>query len=190
MKLILFGGIQGVGKTTLLSLLEKRFGGQITFLNPGELFRRYFYTERIKTIDEIEEMIVSKLGNMPHETTVIAHWHYAVRRPEGFIPQVSFSRLQRIAENSGIEHVVLLSLGAPKDVIYERRLKDYKDKRRELTLQGIQQETDADEEFLIKHHDIFSQALGKEKVTVFRLTNHDLGAAEIRLYNFLTELFR
>ena len=93
MKLILLGGVQGVGKTTLLSWLENKFAEKITLLNPGELFRRYFYNERIKTIEEIEELIANKLEKMPNDSVVVVHWHYAVRRLSKYIPQINFSRL-------------------------------------------------------------------------------------------------
>ena len=47
MKLVLVGGVAGVGKTTLLSWLQDKFGRRIKFLDPGELFRKFFYKEKL-----------------------------------------------------------------------------------------------------------------------------------------------
>lgn len=188
MKLILFGGVQGVGKTTLLSWLEDKFPGRLTLLNPGELFRRYFYNEKIKTAEEIEELIVSKLEEMPADSIVIIHWHYAVRQPTGYIPQINFSRLKRIAESGKIEQIILLLVEAPTDAVLERRLKDGLAKKRNLSQSVINEEIATEEEFLIKQRDLFFQILGNHNITVFRLTNTDLRATKLLLYKFFKSL--
>ena len=188
MKMIFFGGIQGVGKTTLLSWLENQFKGQIVLLNPGELFRRYFYNEKITTIEEIEEMIVCELEKMPNDSTVVIHWHYAVRRPSGFIPQICFSRLKRIAESGKIEQVVLLQVVTSVNAVCERRLKDHQAKKRKLSQVAINEEVSADEEFLTKHKVLFSRVLGGKNVTVLRLVNDDLRATQTTLYKFFKTL--
>lgn len=188
MKLILFGGIQGVGKSTLLSLLENQFGSQIILLNPGELFRRYFYNERIKTAEEIEEMIINELEKIPNDSTVVLHWHYAVRRPSGFIPQICFSRLKRLAESEKIEQVVLLLVEASVNAVRDRRMKDHKAKKRELSQVAIAEEINADEEFLTKHQALFSRALDSKNVTTLRLVNNDLRTAQITLCKFFKTL--
>ena len=54
MKLVFLGGVQGVGKTTLIKSLTEKFGDKIKVINPGELFRRYFYRKKTKTPEEIE----------------------------------------------------------------------------------------------------------------------------------------
>lgn len=184
MKLILFGGIQGVGKTILLSWIENIFAGQITLLNPGELFRRYFYNEKIKTIEEIEELIVNKLEEMQNDSVAVLHWHYAVLRPTGYIPQINFSRLNRIVKSGKIEQVILLLVEAPVDAVLERRLADCRIKKRNLSLSVMREEIAAEEEFLIMQRDLFSQALGNHNIVVFRLTNIDLQATKRVLFNF------
>jgi len=188
MKLILFGGVQGVGKTTLLSLLEDKFRGKIKLLNPGELFRHYFYNKKIKTTEEIEELIVSKLVKMSNDSIVVVHWHYAVRRPSKYIPQINFSRLKQLAKSDNIEKIVLLLVQAPVDVVRERRVKDSRTKKRDLSRSAISKEIAADEEFLVKHRVLFSQILGSHNVSVFRLTNNDLRTAKLLLFNFFKSL--
>lgn len=189
MKLVLFGGVQGVGKTTLISWLEKKLKGRIVVLNPGELFRRYFYSRKAKTLDDIEEMVVNQLKKLPSDSTVVVHWHYAVRRPSGYIPQISFGRLKRIAESGKVERVVLLSVRASVDAVYKRRSADYKIKRsRAISKIAIDEEIKFDKEFLAKHKSLFSKILGNDRISVFLVTNDDLKKAQKVLYGFLKKL--
>ena len=181
MKLILLGGVQGVGKTTLLSWLENKFAEKITLLNPGELFRRYFYNERIKTIEEIEELIANKLEKMPNDSVVVVYWHYAVRRLSKYIPQINFSRLQRITESGKIEQVILFLVEAPATVVLERRLRDRRIKKRGISHSTINKEVAAEEKFWAKHKALFSRILGNRRVTAFRLTNISLRITKLRL---------
>lgn len=186
MKLVFFGGVQGVGKSTLLSWLEEQFRGRVVLLNPGELFRQYFYRERLKTVNEIEEMIVQEIERYPNDAIVVLHWHYAVPRPEGFIPQISFSRLERLARSGKIQQAILLSVQAPIDTIYERRVKDRQDKKREFSKESIRREINADRKFLAKHRGIFTEALGEDRVTELLILNEDLTAAQAELHKFFT----
>lgn len=188
MKLVLFGGVQGVGKTTLISWLENKFKGRLVVLNPGELFRRYFYSKQVKTTEEVEELMVSKIKKAPEAAVVIAHWHYAVRRPSGYIPQISFERLKRIAESGKVNQVILLSVEASADMIYERRLADYKKGSRALSKAAINEEIKSDKEFFAKHKTLFLKILGKKKAIVFRVTNNDLKMAEAALYKLFKKL--
>lgn len=186
MKLVFFGGVQGVGKSTLLSWLEEQFKEKIILLDPGELFRQYFYRERLKTIDEIEDMIVREIERAPDDATVVVHWHYAVPRPDGFIPQIAFPRLERLARNGKIEQVVLLSVQASVDTAYERRFRDHESKKRDLSIGDIQKEIETDVAFLAKHRDIFVSALGEHNVTELLVINEDLLAAQTELHDFFT----
>ncbi len=188
MKLIFFGGVQGVGKTTLLSWLEKQFKESITLLDPGELFRQYFYKERIKTVEEIEEMIVNEIEKSPEDSVIVIHWHYAVKRPLGFIPQICYSRLKRIARNKKVERVVLLSVDASIEAIRQRRLKDRRSKNRDLSEVGISREVEKDKEFLAEHEKLFSRMLGGKKVATFQLINEDLQTAQATLSRFFRGL--
>lgn len=188
MKLVLCGGVQGVGKTTLLTLLENEFPGRIATLDPGELFRRYFYENRSKTIEEIEDLVVDTLKEMPDDVVAIVHWHYAVRRPEGYVPQIALSRLARLAKSGKIGQVVLLRVEAPADVVLKRRAKDQEPKKRALSRPIILEEMAADEQFLARHQTLFSEALGSRNVTVFRLLNTELDAARNLLGDFFKSL--
>src|SRR3989338_11486196 len=93
MKLILLGGVQGTGKTTLLSWLRHVYGKRLTLLDPGELFRRYHYDRKIRTTEEVEELIIQRLEALPDGAVAAAHWHYAVKRPTKYIPQIAWGRL-------------------------------------------------------------------------------------------------
>lgn len=188
MKLILFGGVQGVGKTTLLNWLKNKFADRIELLDPGELFRRYVYSKKIKTTEEVEELIVSKIEKMPENAVVVLHWHYAVRRPTRFIPQISLSRLKRITENNKLEKAVLLLVEAPIGVVRERRITDRRMKKRAFSRSTISEEIAVEEEYLAKHHALFSQALGSQRVILVRLANVNLETAKLVLYGFFKSL--
>lgn len=188
MKLILFGGVQGVGKTTLLSWLDDTFKGRLEFLDAGDLFRRYCYRENTMTAGQVEDLITDKLLAMPEDAILVAHWHYAVRRPGGFIPQICFPRLERVARCGKIKKVILISLEAPVKVILKRRVGDSHLKKRELSRAAIKEEVAADEDFLIKHLDLFSRTLGKRKVIVLRRGNIKLRATKKFLKNFFNKL--
>ena len=137
MKLVFFGGVQGVGKTTLIAWLKNEFPGWIKFLNPGALFRRYYYRSKLKTLEEIEELIVKKILSAPQNSIVVLHWHYAVKRPSAYIPQMKFSRLKRIAESGKIERAILLSVEVPASLILKRRALDSRKKKRSLSMPAI-----------------------------------------------------
>lgn len=174
-----------MGKTTLLTLLENELAGEVKLLDPGELFRRYCYHQRIKTPEEIEELLIEQILEMPHDSVVVLHWHYAVLRPYGYIPQISFARLKRIAESGKIEQIVLLLLEAPTDVVQERRQKDSKIKQRGLSILAIEEEVAAEEKFLAEERNLFSRILGDQKVLILRLNNVNLETTKQTLYKFL-----
>ncbi|MBI4991893.1 MAG: AAA family ATPase [Candidatus Harrisonbacteria bacterium] len=171
--LIFIGGVPGAGKTALSSWMELQYENRIKLLNPGELFRRYFYKERIKTIEEIEELIAGELGKALSDSAAVAHWHYAVRRPSGYIPQISFSRLRRLAKSGQVDRALLLLIDAPAEVIRERRLRDQAIKKREPVLPIIHEELWTEEEFWVMHQALFSDILGDDRVTALRLANID-----------------
>lgn len=177
MKLLLFGGIQGVGKTTLLADLKKKNARRIKFVDPGDLFRRYFYNKKVKKIGEIEDLIVKKIIETPRDSVVVAHWHYAVRRKSRYIPQITFSRLVRIATSGAIEMIILFDVIAPIDLVRERRRKDYNSKKRSLSMKIIYKEAAANDRFLEMHRALFSRCIGSSKVKVVRLANIDLPTA-------------
>ncbi len=190
MKIVLFGGVQGVGKTTLLSWLKVVFASKIVLLDPGELFRRYVYNEKTKSAEEVEELITNKIEEMPEDSVVVVHWHYAVRRAHGYIPQLSYPRLERIAKNNKIEKIVLLTVEAPTDIIRERRQADIRIKARALSQSAIEQEIATDEATLMDQQALFTEALGDRNVVVFRLININLEEAKLRLHEFFESLLK
>ncbi len=171
MKLILLGGVAGVGKTTIFNQFRVKLDKRVIFLDPGELFRQYCYVWKIKTAEEVEEMILDQLMAMPRDATVVVHWHYAVSRPGGYITQISFARLAQLAKSGKIDRVILVSVGAPTDVILERRLRDSNKKKRNLDRQMIEEEVKQDQEFLIKHRDLLIEILGEGRVVVHHFAN-------------------
>lgn len=184
MKLIFFGGVKGVGKTTLLAWLKKKYPENIVVLDAGELFRRHHYHSNRKTAHEVEELIVHKLENMSKHSVVAIHWHYAVWRPSGYIPQISCPRLQRIARSGCVKEVILLLVEAPINLVCKRRLKDKKTKKRALSQLAVREEADWEEKLLRRHYALFSRILGKRRVNIFRLNNEDLHIAQKRLRTF------
>lgn len=188
MKLVLFGGIQGVGKTTLLSWLERKYAGRIVILDAGELFRRYVYIGRTKTADEVEEFIVDTLRRLPDDSVVVAHWHYAVRHAGEYIPQISFARLKHLAENGKIKKVVLITLTAPPGEVRRRRMAEYHIKRRDISELKICEELETDEQFLRKQKELFSRVLGEDSVIAARFMNADLESAKRALDDFFVTL--
>lgn len=189
MKLVLFGGIQGVGKTTLISWLKQTFPRQLKILDAGEMFRRYVYGQRkIKSAKEVEKLIVEKLLAWPRNAVVVVHWHYAIRRPEGYIPQIHFSRLARIARSGKIAHATLLLVETSAKRILKRRWDNRETKTRPLLLATIRRETRKEEKFLAKTYQMFSQELGRKRVTKYRLRDTRLPVAKKRLARYFEAL--
>ena len=178
-KIIFLGGVAGVGKSTLLSRSLEKLGSERSLVDPGELFRKNFYFEKRKTISEIEDLIVEEiLDKAILSSTVIVHWHYAVRMSEGYIPQISLERLKRVAESGVVEEVSLVLIEAPTEVILERREKDAGVKTRPLSLEIINEEIVYERDYLKKEFDIFTRPLGVDRVKKIIIENTDLEMAE------------
>lgn len=171
MKLVPVGGVQGVGKSTIFNWLKSKFGGQVTFLDPGEIFRQNRDSGANRPAEDVEELIVSNILELPDEAVVVAHWHYAVVRPNGYIPQISFDRLNRLARSGKVSEVLMVSVEASTDIIRSRRLKDPSGKKRNLVREMIDEERRLDLEFLGRHYEIFSVVLGEDKVKTHVFSN-------------------
>jgi adenylate kinase len=187
MRLFLIGGIQGVGKSTLLSALMQCLGGEVELLNPGQLFRQYIYGGQLtKTTEEVEELIADAISNASSTATILGHWHFAVNRPNGqFIPQISWSKLEKAVNTANPELITLVLIEAPPDVIQARRQNDYNHKKRALRLEDIMTEAKQEEEFLERHRILLERTLGPNRVIVRRITNVNLPLAVTELERFV-----
>ena len=165
-KISLLGGVAGVGKTTLFHALMERYGDNgVLYFDPGEIYRRDFYLNKLKTIPEIEDSIADEMiSSMSRNFSIISHWHYAVHRPGGYIPQISFERIKKVAESEVIDMALLVLVEAPADIILARRLKDARIKTRPLSLEIINEEIAREREFLEKELTIFTKVLGVDRV--------------------------
>ena len=181
-KIIFLGGVAGVGKSTLLSHSLEKLGNKVTLVDPGELFRKNFYLEKRKTIYEIEDLIVEEiLDKAILSSAVIVHWHYAVLRPEGYIPQINLERLKRVAESGVVGEVTLVLIEAPAELILERRQKNVGVKTRPLSLEVIHDEMAHERDYFEKEFDIFSKALGVDRMKKIIIDNTDLEMTEKRV---------
>lgn len=187
MRLIFVGGIAGVGKSTLIRWLARRFPGRVRTVDPGALFRRYHYRRRIMTTGEVEDFVVERILDLPTGAVVVIHWHYAVRRPDGCIPQVAFRRLRRLLRSGKIERAVLLLVYAPNDAVRTRRRRDVQSKRRPLSLATIEREVAAERRFLKRQRMLFEHALGRGKATVRLLRNTNLRRARSALVRLVED---
>ncbi len=174
MKIIFVGGVQGVGKSTLLSWAKRRFGRKVVVLDPGAFFRKYFYSKKIKTIEEIEDLIVAKIKKSPTSRVTLVHWHYAVKRSSGYIPQVSVSRLNQIAQCKYIQKIILLMIQAPAPMIYARRMKDINKKKRGLTYAEIEKEIAMDEIFMKRQVQLFARSMRRGRLERSYISNSNL----------------
>lgn len=169
MNILLLGGVQGVGKSTTLALLKKQLGTRARMIDPGELFRRYFYKKRRKTIEQIEEMVVQKILATPTDMIALVHWHYAVPRRGKYITQISVTRLKHLVTDARIEQVMLGLLKAPPAVIHERRKADHCFKKRSLSKKKLGEEIQMENKFFSRQKKIITTAIGTKKVFSFTI---------------------
>jgi adenylate kinase len=188
-KLVLLGGVQGVGKSTIFEYLKSRFGDEVVFLDPGELFRQYCYKVGGKSPEEVEEIILKDLLDLAEDAVVVAHWHFAVLRPDGYIPQISFDRLKRLALSGKFDKALLVSVEASTDIIRSRRLKDSSGKKRNLVRQMIDEERRLDLEYLIEHYELLSGILGKDKVKTHYFSNFGPRIEDVELQDLVNMIW-
>lgn len=154
----------------------------------GALFRRYVYgTKKMKTAEEVEQLIVHTILRAPRNSVVVIHWHYAVRRPDGYIPQIDYSRLAQIAQSKKISEVCLLHIDAPFNAIIARRALDRYAKMRALDPEVIRDEQKHEDEFLLHMYEVFRAHLN-ERVRIVRLYNRALCEATQYLAKFFETL--
>lgn len=148
MKLVICGGVHGVGKTTLMDRVALLLGEKCVRFDPGEIFMKHFYRQKDKTIEEIEGMVVEQLVERVRSSPlVLSNWHYAVWQPKEYIPQVGTDRWERILrETQGAQIVLALVTASPEDIL-ARREKDRGIRRRKISLDAVREELTQTERF-------------------------------------------
>lgn len=167
MRLVFFGGVHGVGKTTLLERTLTVRDEKLKVVDPGELFWKHVYQQKDKTPEETE-MLATELIERECRlySLVICNWHYAVWTPSGYVPEIAFSRLVAMVERVNPECVHLVLVRAPTDVVLKRRVADRAIKKRKIDMACIEEEM-AQTEFLYRlHYDVLSFRV-KTVTTVF-----------------------
>lgn len=141
MKLVICGGVHGVGKTTLMerAIAFARLG--IVRYDPGELFIRHLYRQKDKTAEEVEEMVTEQLVRRIRSfPLILSNWHYAVWTPLGYVSQLSMDRWERIVRDVSGAQITIALVTAKSEVILERREKDRNIRRRKLDLDAVREE--------------------------------------------------
>ena len=157
MKLILFGGVHGVGKTTLLNHLVKIYGDKFPVFDPGIYFWKHLYELKDKTTPEIEEMVINELANMKNSQTIVCNWHYAVWTKSGYIPQLCYPNLERLIQMVKPDSVTLILVRAPAEEVYKRRRADAEIKKRKIDKKCIEEEMCATESAIEEHLDVIGK---------------------------------
>lgn len=167
MKLVFFGGVHGVGKTTLLEKLSATSGGALHIIDPGELFWEHCYQKKDKTPDETEELVVELIERSCRlHPLVVCNWHYAVWTPTGYVPEVAFSRLATLIERVRPGCVCPILIHASADIVFERRKKDQGAKKRKIDLVAIEEEI-AQTNYLYQLHHGVAASRAKTSPIVF-----------------------
>ncbi|OGZ10198.1 MAG: hypothetical protein A3D65_03395 [Candidatus Lloydbacteria bacterium RIFCSPHIGHO2_02_FULL_50_13] len=187
MKLVLFGGVHGVGKTTLFEKILVASGGEFRVIDPGELFWEHLYQKKDKTSDETEALAVELIEKecCLHQT-VICNWHYAVWTPKGYVPQIAFPRLAGLIERVRPKCVQLVLVRASTDVVLLRREGDQAIKKRKIDRVCVEEEVAHTEHLYRLHHNVISSRV-KTVSTVFDNTAPIDGATIERFRTALYE---
>lgn len=151
MKLILVGGVHGVGKTTLLDYLAKKIGGTMRVFDPGAYFWKHLIEAKDKTPAEIEAMVVNELAKTGKEEVVVCNWHYAVWTKDGYVPQLAYDNLERIVSLLAPEKIILMLVTASAEDIHQRRKKDLPKRKRKIGMRYVLEEIEATESAFAKH---------------------------------------
>lgn len=137
---ILFGGVHGVGKSTLLSGAEYP-GDSVAFFDPGPLFTEHLCHRKDKSSPEIERMVSDKLIALSrNHPLVISNWHWAVWTPKGYVPQLAEEEFLRFLRGSRPRCLYLVEVTAPVELVLARRLEDKAFRKRKLDLNSVHEE--------------------------------------------------
>lgn len=170
MKLILFGGVHGVGKTTLLNHLAEVFGDKLPIFDPGVYFWKHLYELRDKKTPEAEEVVINELERMKDNQTIVCNWHYAVWTKEGYIPQLGYTNLERLIGVTKPDEVTLILIKASTEEVYKRRVADAEIKKRKIDKKCIEEEVCATESAIKEHLGVIGKRV-KPKLLVIENTD-------------------
>ena len=152
-RLVICGGVHGVGKTTLMNRVAAILGEKCVRFDPGELFMEHLYRQKDKTGPEIEEMVVEQLvKSVLSSPLVLSNWHYAVWQPQGYTTQVSMERWERIVRETSCAQIVLALVAASPEEILTRREKDCGIRRRKLNLDAVREELEQTDRSYKEHY--------------------------------------
>lgn len=167
MKLVICGGVHGVGKTTLMDRATPLLGKEASRFDPGELFMEHLYRLKNKTVDEIEEMLVEHLViKVRTHPLVLSNWHYAVWTPGGYTSQVSTERWERILRETSGAELTLVRVTAAPETILARREKDRDVRKRKRDIDAVREELIQTDLFYRKFYERARQFLKPTEVTI------------------------
>jgi len=166
MRLILFGGVHGVGKTTLLNHLTGIFGEKLPIFDPGIYFWKHLYELGDKTIPEVEEIVISELGKMKDNQMIVCNWHYAVWTKNGYIPQLCYANLERLIQVTNPDAVTLILIRASVEEVYKRRMADTEIKKRKIDIKCIEEEACATESAIEEHFGVIRKWMEPKLIVV------------------------
>jgi len=167
MKLILIGGVHGVGKTTLMERVQLALpSNAFTCFDPGEYFWSLCYMKHILPPDAVEELVVKRMMHLAGSQLVVSNWHYAVWQPDGYIPQLRFDRFARLLSFLSPSYVGLFHITAATQHILDRRMRDRAVRKRKLDLACVVHEQSETERLLDLHLRIARSHCPSEVITI------------------------
>lgn len=119
-------------------------------------------------------------------SVVICNWHYAVWTPNGYISQIALPRLVSLIERVRPEHVYLVLVTAPVDVVLERREKDRAIKKRKIDRASIEEEMTQSEHLYRLHCNVVASQATTTPISFDNSGPIDVGAI-YALVNILYE---
>ena len=169
--LILIGGAHGVGKSTVISQLIRELP-QLHEFDPGELFWKYHFDNSMLSTEAIEKMIADALCGLLPEV-VMVNWHYAVWRPDGYIPQMPFELLEKVLEQYSFSRITLIHLTLPDNELYRRRRVDIESgvKKRKLDMEAVRREISESERLYHEHMYVVQRVLPDSNRGFLELVN-------------------
>lgn len=171
MKLLVFiGGVQGVGKTTVMEK-SQQLDPTLAIFDPGRIFELYHLEQKVVEPKVLEEMVVLGLTGLSQEKTLI-NWHYGVWYGRRYIPHISWKLLEQVARRLGAStEILFVLLTADLDLVLQRRQADAEKglKKRPLSRKTINYELRTEKRFFQEHLQLFE----RNKVVALVIDNHD-----------------